>query len=206
MCWVCRVSGLQPIQTRTSALFCFVWTSPPVPVFLPLPLSPGVGVTGPIFSVPLFFQFFRIIKTLYLHDITLLFDRCHRSWAAGAPDKYECDWKYLTYTFAKSKSPVTEKSTNGAFGTPTPARRQPLSGTMILPIGNHRWNLNRNTFLRRANALQNDMRKLTVFFIIFYTWGPVCWYVLTLIPAWISNYIHPKVWVKLLIHFQTSAV
>ena len=45
---------------------------------------------------------------------------CHRSWAAETPDKYECDWKYLSYTFAKSKFPVTEKSTNWALVTPTP--------------------------------------------------------------------------------------
>ena len=119
-------------------------------------------------------------------------------------------WMWLKvsnlYFCQKSKSPVTEKSTNRFSVTPTPARRQPVSGTMILPIGNHRRNLNRNTFLKGENALENDMRKLTVFFIIFYTWGPVCGYVLTLIPVWISNYIHPKVWVKLPIHFQTSAV
>ena len=36
------------------------------------------------------------------------------------PGKYEHDWKYLTYTFAKSKFPVTEKLTNGALVTPTP--------------------------------------------------------------------------------------
>ena len=30
------------------------------------------------------------------------------------------DWKYLTYTFAKTKFPVTEKLTNGALVTPTP--------------------------------------------------------------------------------------
>ena len=28
------------------------------------PISPGVGVTKPIFSVPLFSQFFRIMKTV----------------------------------------------------------------------------------------------------------------------------------------------
>ena len=56
----------------------------------------------------------------YLNDIKLIFGRCHRSWAAETPGKYEHDWKYLTYNFAKSKFPVTEKLTNGALVTPTP--------------------------------------------------------------------------------------
>ena len=36
------------------------------------------------------------------------------------PDKYEHDWKYLTYTFAKLKFLITEKLMNGALVTPTP--------------------------------------------------------------------------------------
>ena len=32
-----------------------------------------------------------------------MFDRCHRSWAAETPDKYQRDWMYLTYTFATIK-------------------------------------------------------------------------------------------------------
>ena len=44
----------------------------------------------------------------YLYDIKLIFGRCHRSWAAETPGKYEHDWKYLTYIFAKSKFPVME--------------------------------------------------------------------------------------------------
>ena len=38
-----------------------------------------------------------------------IFGRCHRSWAAETPAKYEHDWNYLTDTFAKWKFPVTEK-------------------------------------------------------------------------------------------------
>ena len=41
-----------------------------------------VGATKPIFTVPLFSQ----------ND---------RSWTAETPDKYERDWNYLAYTFAK---------------------------------------------------------------------------------------------------------
>ena len=36
------------------------------------------------------------------------------------PGKYEPDWYYLTYTFAKSKFLVTVKLMNGALVTPTP--------------------------------------------------------------------------------------
>ena len=50
-----------------------------------------------------------------------IFDRCHHSWAAETPDKYERNLKYLTYVFDKSKFPVTEKSTNGALVIVTPA-------------------------------------------------------------------------------------
>ena len=59
-------------------------------------------------------------NTGYPCDVTFIFDRCHRSWAAETPDKYECDWKYLNYTSAKSKFLVTEKLTNEALVTPTP--------------------------------------------------------------------------------------
>ena len=56
----------------------------------------------------------------YLYDIKFIFGRCHRSWAAETPGKYEHGWNYLTYTFAKSKFPVTEKLANGALVTPIP--------------------------------------------------------------------------------------
>ena len=56
----------------------------------------------------------------YLYDIKFIFGRCHRSWAAETPGKYEHDWNYMTYTFAKSKIPVTEKLANGALVTPIP--------------------------------------------------------------------------------------
>ena len=82
---------------------------------------PGVGVTKHIFSVPLFSLFFQDDQnTGYLYDITFIFDRCRRSWAAETPDKYERYWKYLSYTFVKSKFSVTEKLTNGALVTPHP--------------------------------------------------------------------------------------
>ena len=56
----------------------------------------------------------------YLYDIMFISDRCHRSSAVETPSKYECDWKYLNYTFAKPKFPVTEKLTTRALEPPTP--------------------------------------------------------------------------------------
>ena len=35
----------------------------------------------------------------WIYHTTFMFDRCHRSWAAETPDKYERDWKYLTLYF-----------------------------------------------------------------------------------------------------------
>ena len=85
--------------------------------------GPGVGVTKPIFSVPLFSRFFPNDENSgCLNDIKFIFGRCHRSWAAETPGKHEHDCKYLSYTFAKSKFPLTEKLTNGALVTLTPGR------------------------------------------------------------------------------------
>ena len=81
----------------------------------------GVGVTKPIFSVPLFSHFFPNDQNSgYLYDIKFIFDRCHCSWAVETPGKYEHDWNYLTYTFAKSRFPVTEKLTKRGFSNPHP--------------------------------------------------------------------------------------
>ena len=63
--------------------------------------SPGVGVTKPVFSVPLFSYFFPNDQNSGYLYIKFIFGRCHRSSAAETPDKYEHDWNYLTYTFAK---------------------------------------------------------------------------------------------------------
>ena len=50
--------------------------------------SSGVGVTKPIFSIPLFSPIFQDDQnTDYLYDITLMFDRCRRSWTAETPAK-----------------------------------------------------------------------------------------------------------------------
>ena len=54
--------------------------------------STGVRVNGKFFSIHLVFLFVWVWKRwllIYNH----IFDRWHRSWAAGTPVKYECDWK-----------------------------------------------------------------------------------------------------------------
>ena len=64
--------------------------------------KPGVGITKPIFSFPLFSHFFfqNAQNTGCQYDISHIFVRCHCSWAAETPDKFERDWKYLAYTVA----------------------------------------------------------------------------------------------------------
>ena len=80
-----------------------------------------MGVTKPISSVPLFSEFFQYYQsTRYLLNITLIFDRCHRSSAVVTPVKYKCDSDNLRATFARTKILLKEKITNGALVTPTP--------------------------------------------------------------------------------------
>ena len=77
------------------------------------------GVTKPIFSVPLFSDFFSIVKTHASFPISpFIFHRCRRNSAAGAPVKYKCDLNTLRGTFARSKILQTEKLTNGALVLP----------------------------------------------------------------------------------------
>ena len=59
-----------------------------------------------------------------------IFDRCCRSSAAVTPAKYECDANNLKGTFARSKTLLTEKLTNGALVTPTPV--QPYHGAVVV--------------------------------------------------------------------------
>ena len=63
----------------------------------------------------------------YLNGIKFIFGKCHRIWAAKTPSNYEHDWNYLTYTFVKSKFPVTEKLANEVLVTPIPALLQVMA-------------------------------------------------------------------------------
>ena len=70
------------------------------------------------FTIPWFFSTFQNYRNIhYLMNITFIFDRCHCSWAAVTPVKYECDSKDLTGIFAKAGKSLTNK--NGALVTPT---------------------------------------------------------------------------------------
>ena len=80
----------------------------------------GGGVINNFLCSVIFPNFPNDHNSAYLHDIKFIFGRCHRSHAAETPGKYEHDWRYVAYAFAKSKFPVTEKLTNGALVTPTP--------------------------------------------------------------------------------------
>ena len=56
---------------------------------------PGVGLLSQ-YSPFRYFRNFQIDQnTRYLYDITFIFNRCQRSWAAETPDKYERDWDYI---------------------------------------------------------------------------------------------------------------
>ena len=45
----------------------------------------------------------------------IIVERCHRSWAAETPGKYERDSKYLTYTSAKNKISRNEEINEESF-------------------------------------------------------------------------------------------
>ena len=95
------------------------------------------GVTKPVFSVPLFSQFFPNNQNNgYLSDVTFIVDRYHRRSAAETPDKYERDQRYLTYIFAKSRFPVMEKLTNWASVTPTSGHLLQDNNDLTLPLIN----------------------------------------------------------------------
>ena len=54
----------------------------------------------------------------YLWNTPFIFDRCHHSWAAETPDKYECDVTDLTNTFNRLKFIIKETLMNGGLVTP----------------------------------------------------------------------------------------
>ena len=83
-------------------------------------LDRGGGYLANFLRSVIFPFFLNYQNSGYLYDIKFIFGRCHCSWAAETPGKYEHDWNYLTYTFAKLKFPVTEKLANGALVTPIP--------------------------------------------------------------------------------------
>ena len=62
------------------------------------------------------FQNNEITGCLYV--ITFIFDRCYRSWAAETPNKYECGWKYLTYTFVWIKISRRREINEWIFSNP----------------------------------------------------------------------------------------
>ena len=71
----------------------------------------------PPFHYFLIFQYHQ--NTCLLLNIAYIFDRCHHSSAVVTPAIYEWDSKYVTRTFARSKSLLMEKLTNRALVNPT---------------------------------------------------------------------------------------
>ena len=73
------------------------------------------------FSRSVIFPIFHTCKgTGHLLNIMFIFVRCRHSWNAVTCDKYECQLKYVNYTFAKSNFPVREKLINGYLVTSQP--------------------------------------------------------------------------------------
>ena len=61
-----------------------------------------------------------------------------------------------------------------------------------------------NVYVFQTNGIEFKM--WPVFSLVIAILGLFYLQELTLIPAWISNYIHDKMWMKLHINFQTSMV
>ena len=81
----------------------------------------GVGVTKPMYCVPLIFLIFHLRQnTGYLLNITFIFDVCHRSSAAVTHVKYESDEKNLIYIFCKIKNVFSEEIYKRSFSNPHP--------------------------------------------------------------------------------------
>ena len=75
----------------------------------------GMGVIKPISSVPLISRYFTIVKTLVTYHVHF--------WQELSCDdtcKYECDTNNLTGSFARSKTLLSEKLTNGTLVSPNP--------------------------------------------------------------------------------------
>ena len=78
----------------------------------------GTGAYKTIFlHSTIFLLSHNCLNTVYLLSITIIFDRCHRSWAAVTPVKYGRYSRNQTSIFAKSKMSLMEKLT--ALVTPT---------------------------------------------------------------------------------------
>ena len=78
----------------------------------------SVGVTKLISSIPLFSEFFSIVKTNISYWISHIFDSCHCSSAAVAPVKYKCDSNNLKKClYVRSKILLTERT---EISTPHP--------------------------------------------------------------------------------------
>ena len=70
--------------------------------------------------LPIFPVFQNDQNIVCLINITLIFDMCPYSLAAGTPVKYKCESMGVTYTVVKAKISLMEKLINEVIVTPTP--------------------------------------------------------------------------------------
>ena len=131
----------------------------------------------------------------YLYSIPFISDRCHCSWVAVTLDKFECDLRYLTYTFAKSKFPIMKKLTKGALVTITPGL-----GFVFCVLRRLDYDISIFSEMLTINTspVIGDMR--------------ILWDVITcpcpryLLLAPISSYMECLLWVQMRAHFCYKAV
>ena len=65
-------------------------------------------------------KFSILQSTFKIIQITFIFDRCHRSWAAASSVKYEHDVQYLTCVLTKLKNKKAENNGTDKIGLVTP--------------------------------------------------------------------------------------
>ena len=105
-------------------------------------------------TVALFFQVFLNHKnTIYLLNITYIFDRCHRSLAGATVVQVECDLRDLTNIFARSKISLTDKITNPALVTPPSPQSITTAGYPHSILRSNKISISK---LNDSNTLIND--------------------------------------------------
>ena len=143
--------------------------------------KPEMGVTKPIFSVPLFSGFFfSIVGTHVSYWISRLYStaelRRHLS------NMNVIHRTSVTVTFARSKILPTEKLTNGALITPSPALWNFRVKGNILVVCNWFWIC--NDFIYRFLLFHFDFNSMSNIFIAFSKQYTRTWGKRRLTPAW----------------------
>ena len=79
--------------------------------------GPGWGLPSLVFQ-SVISPVLQIQTNFYMFNITFIFFRCRRSWAAAAPVNYEYDSNNQTGIFARTKISMTEKLAHASLVAP----------------------------------------------------------------------------------------